>query len=218
MNYEIYQVFICFFLDRRQLFSNNSTNSLKEVKSVEDFYEAYPERLIFMFDQINLDRKGLESVKQYHDKQNYVAASIALLDYYKKSKTVKKYRKSQPPISSSKIAAADTILSNVFEVQNVKGKIPILKDGHRDWDYKGPNNDLEWAWLSNRHSQLYTIFKAYMETGNQYMPNMQMSSFVILSSRAGHILIVKQIVKGLVWRGLEVSFRAKKWSEIFTPL
>ena len=75
----------------------------KEVKSVEDFYEAYPERLIFMFDQINLDRKGLESVKQYHDKQNYVAASIALLDYYKKSKTVKKYRKSQPPISSSKI-------------------------------------------------------------------------------------------------------------------
>jgi len=138
----------------------------KEVKTVEDFYEAYPERLIFMFDQINLDRKGLESVKQYHDKQNYVAASIALLDYYKKSKTVKKYRKSQPPISSSKIAAADTILSNVFEVQNVKGKIPILKDGHRAWGYKGPNNDLEWAWLSNRHSQLYNVFKAYMETGN----------------------------------------------------
>ena len=41
----------------------------KEVKSVEDFYKAYPERLIFMFDQINLDRKGLESVKQYHDKR-----------------------------------------------------------------------------------------------------------------------------------------------------
>jgi hypothetical protein len=187
----------------------------KEVKTVEDFYEAYPERLIFMFDQINLDRKGLESVKQYHDKQNYVAASIALLDYYKKSKTVKKYRKSQPPINSSKIAAADTILSNIFEVQNVKGKIPILKDGHRAWGYKGPNNDLEWAWLSNRHSQLYTVFKAYMVTGNpiyaeyadEFLRDFIINSWPYPNSKTNS--------KGLVWRGLEVSFRAKKWSEIF---
>ena len=56
----------------------------KEVKSVEDFYQAYPERLKFMFDQINLDRIGLELVKKHHAQQNYVAASTALLDYYRK--------------------------------------------------------------------------------------------------------------------------------------
>ena len=39
----------------------------KKVISVEEFYQVYPERLIFMFNQINLDRKGLESVKQYYE-------------------------------------------------------------------------------------------------------------------------------------------------------
>ena len=91
----------------------------KEVKSVEDFYQAYPERLKFMFDQINLDRKGLELVKKHHDQQNYVTASTALLDYYKKSGYVQRYRKPQPTRSSRKNAIADTILSNVFEIQNV---------------------------------------------------------------------------------------------------
>lgn len=187
----------------------------KKVISVEEFYQVYPERLIFMFNQINLDRKGLESVKQYYDQQNYVAASSALLDYYKKSKTVSKYRKPQPPISGRKNAAADTILSNVFEVQNVKGKIPILEDEHRDWDYKGPNDDLEWAWLSNRHSQLSTVFKAYMKTGNPIYAKYAdefLRDFIIKSWPYPES---KKNSKGLVWRGLEVSFRTKKWSEIF---
>jgi hypothetical protein len=43
---------------------------------------------------------------------------------------------------------------DVFVVQNVKGKVAYGADGHRDWYYKGPNNDREWAWLSNRHSQV----------------------------------------------------------------
>lgn len=187
----------------------------KEVKSAEDFYQAYPERLKFMFDQINLDRKGLELVKKLHDQQNYVAASSALLDYYKKNGAVQKYRKPQPPKRSIRKAFADTILNNIFEIQNVKGKIPLLKNGHRDWNYKGPNNDLEWAWLSNRHSQLYAVFNAYMETGNpeyaeyadEFLRDFILKSWPYPATKTNNSV--------LVWRGLEVSFRAKKWSEIF---
>ena len=63
-------------------------------------------------------------------------------------------------------AISDTTLKNVFIVQNVRGEVPWLDDGHRDWYYKGPNNDREWAWLSNRHSQISMVFNAYFETGN----------------------------------------------------
>ena len=63
-------------------------------------------------------------------------------------------RREQPATTEKTVASADTILNNVFIVQNVRGQVPWRDDGHRNWYYKGPNNDREWAWLSNRHSQI----------------------------------------------------------------
>jgi hypothetical protein len=111
------------------------------------------------------------------------------------------------------VAGADTILKNVFVVQNVRGQVPYREDGHRDWYYKGPNNDREWAWLSNRHSQLYRVFTAYLETGNPkyagYM-DLFLRDFIIAS-------MPYPAAKGSksIWRGLEVAARAKVWSAIF---
>jgi hypothetical protein len=91
--------------------------------------------------------------------------------------------------------------------------VPYGEDGHRDWYYKGPNNDREWAWLSNRHSQINSLLSTYFETGNpkyaEYI-NLFLRDFIIKSMPYP---AVKS--RTSVWRGLEVAARAKVWSRIF---
>ena len=101
-------------------------------------------------------------------------------------------------------------------VQNVRGQVPYGDDGHRDWYYKGPNNDREWAWLSNRHSQINNVLSAYFETGNpkyaEYI-DLFLKDFIIKS-----MPYPAEKSSTSVWRGLEVSFRAKVWPSIFYGL
>jgi len=104
-------------------------------------------------------------------------------------------------------------LKNVFVIQNVRGQVPCGDDGHRDWYYKGPNNDREWAWLSNRHSQISHVFSVYLETGNpkyatyidEFLRDFIIKSMPYPAEKGGES----------IWRGLEVAARAKVWSRIF---
>ncbi|MEQ8547133.1 MAG: alginate lyase family protein [Cyclobacteriaceae bacterium] len=187
--------------------------SWKEINTASDLYESYPLLLENMFIQFNLDQIGLEKVKSAYEKGNIVAASDYLLEYYKTSQTSSHYRRALPEETNKTIASADTILKNVFTIQNVKGKVPWDEDGHRDWYYKGPNNDREWAWLSNRHQQLMTVYEAYSSTGNPKYLN-YIDSFLrdfILKSQP----YPSEKSSGAIWRGLEVSFRIKAWTRIF---
>ena len=203
------------------LFVMVSTSSFAQKKwqdltTVEDICTYAPETIKKMLDQFDLERPGLAKVKQAYKKGDLVQACKALLTYYKNGNTVSFLRKSLPPASTKTVAEADTTLKNVFFVQNVRGEVPYLTDGHRDWYYKGPNNDKEWAWLSNRHSQLAEVYNAYMETGNpkyaQYIDAF-LRDFIIKS------MPYPAVKSGTsVWRGLEVAARVKVWSRIFYGL
>ncbi len=191
-------------------------NSWEGITSVEDLYETYPEIVKSMFDQFNLEYKGLEKVQTAVNSGNMVEACKSLLAYYQDGNMVLELRREQPAITDKTVALADTILNDVFVVQNVRGQVPWGEDGHRDWYYKGPNNDREWAWLSNRHSQINTVLSTYFETGNpkyaKYI-DLFLRDFIIAS-------MPYPAVKGResIWRGLEVSFRSKVWSRIFYGL
>src|SRR5690606_23009705 len=116
----------------------------REITSVEDLYASYPETLSSIFEQLNLGHQGLEQVKKaYHDKE-MVEAGKLLLDYYKKTNNAPELKSKQPAKTDKRDAEADTLLNNVFVIQNVRGQVPFGNDGHRDWYYKGPNNDREW--------------------------------------------------------------------------
>ena len=190
--------------------------SWQDIRTVEDMVENYPETIKTMFEQFDLSYKGLEKVKKAHQQGDLVTASKELLAYYKNNNHVPDLRRTQPSMSNRTVASADTILANVYEIQNVRGVIPIREDGHRDWYYKGPNNDREWAWLSNRHSQVGTLLNVYFETGNpkyaQYIDEL-LRDFIIAS-------MPYPAAKGSesIWRGLEVSFRSKVWSQVFYGL
>ena len=188
----------------------------KDINTVEEVCTYYPETIANMLDQFNLDYPGLEKVKQEHKKGNVINACNELLSYYKNGNTASDLDKTLPEKTCQTKAETDTILNNVFVVQNVRGQVPYLTNGHRDWYYKGPNNDKEWAWLSNRHSQLNSVFNTYLGTGNpkyaQYI-DLFLKDFIILGMPYP---AVKSSTS--VWRGLEVSFRAKVWPKIFYGL
>lgn len=193
-----------------------SAQSWQELITVEDICTAYPEQMKAMFGEFNLNHKGLEKVKKSFAENNIEEASRYLLEYYKNGNTAHYLRKVQPEKSTEIIALADTILNNVFVVQNIRGEVPYGNDGHRDWYYKGPINDKEWAWLSNRHSQISVVLSSYFETGNpkyaEYI-NLFLRDFIIKSMPYP---AVKSNTS--VWRGLEVAARAKVWSRIFYGL
>jgi hypothetical protein len=188
----------------------------REVLSVEQVCEYYPDVVIRMLNQFDLDHQGLEEVKAAYDRGHIVEACKHLLDYYKNGDNAQDLRRQTPLRTTKTDADADTILNNVFVIQNVRGQVGYGADGHRDWYYKGPNNDREWAWLSNRHSQLAKVFSTYLETGNP-----KYAEYIDLFLRD---FIIKSMpypeAKGSesIWRGLEVAARAKVWSRIFYGL
>ena len=188
----------------------------RDLHTVEDVCKAYPDQMKRMLTEFNLDYPGLEKVKASHDQGEFLLACKNLLDYYKTSSNAQHFRRELPGKTNQTVAEADTILNNVFVIQNVRGKVQFGEDGHRDWYYKGPNNDREWAWLSNRHSQISEVLATYFETGNpkyaEYI-DLFLRDFIIKSMPYPG---VKSSTS--VWRGLEVSFRAKVWSRIFYSL
>ena len=188
----------------------------QDLATVEDICAYAPETMKTMLDQFDLDRPGMEKVKQAHEKGELVQACKQLLAYYKNGNTAAYLRKTQPPVSNKTIADADTTLKNVFIVQNVRGEVPSLPDGHRDWYYKGPNNDREWAWLSNRHSQLLAVFTTYEETGNPEYARYIDAFLRDFITKSMPYPTVKSSTS--VWRGLEVAARVKVWSRIFYGL
>ena len=195
---------------------NFKAQNWREIVSVEDVCTAYPENMKEMLGSLDLDYQGLDEVKKAHTAGNLIEACQSLLDYYRNSESGSHLRRRLPDHSSASMALADTILKNVFIVQNVRGEVPWGDDGHRDWYYKGPNNDREWAWLSNRHSQVNQVLNAYFDTGNpkyaKYI-DLLLRDFIIKSMPYPG---VKSSTS--VWRGLEVAARARIWPRIFYGL
>ncbi len=190
-----------------------STQSWRSIKTVEDVYEAYPEQVHKMLNQFDLESKGLEKVRAAFQAKDMPRACAFLLEYYRNGESGAHLRRTQPQVAIGTNTTADTTLKDVFIVQNVRGEVPWLEDGHRDWYYKGPNNDREWAWLSNRHTQISQVFEVYFETGNpKYVAYIDefLRDFIIKSMPYPGVKS-----RTSVWRGLEVAARAKVWSKVF---
>lgn len=190
-----------------------SAQTWREITTVEDVCKAYPEQIETMLGEYNLDYPGLEKVKTAYENGNIVGACSSLLEYYKSCNNAPHLRMQLPQKTTKTDARADTILTNVFVVQNVRGQVPWGDDGHRDWYYKGPNDDREWAWLSNRHSQINYVLSVYFETGNpkyaEYIDAF-LRDFIVKS-----MPYPAKKSSTSVWRGLEVAAHAKGWSRVF---
>lgn len=185
----------------------------QKTNTVDEVCAAYPEQVKSIFLNLNLNYPGLEAVKKAYEANNIPLACKNLLTHYGKQKMGSK---ELPSVTGKTISAADSILHDIMTFQNVSGKVPQLADGHLNWFYTGPDNDIEWAWALNRHYPVQTLLEAYEKTGNpeyvkfidNFIKDWIISSWPYPGKKSSTAM----------WRGLEVSFRVKVWSRVFFGL
>jgi hypothetical protein len=188
----------------------------QQVVTAEDACKTYPDKMKYIFENLNLDYKGLEKVKEAYSKNDLQGACSLLLEYYQTSNSAKRLKKEQPKFSQKTTSAADSILADIYTFQNVAGKVPRLEDGHLKWSHNGPEDDIEWAWALNRHYPVAYLLPHYFETGNpgyaKYIDSFTKDWII----QSWPYPVVKSSTA--MWRGLEVSFRVKTWAQVFFGL
>ena len=112
------------------------------------------------FSLLNLERKGLEKVRQFVQDQNTQGASEELLSYMRKrTKPVYLDGWENRTIDPN----YDTTDADLICKRNIL-KIDVGDD--IDWKM-APIDDPEWSWCLNRHEHFTTLGRAYWYTGNE---------------------------------------------------
>ena len=181
-----------------------------------------PELKPEVFDLINLDYPGLESVKTLHAEGKDTEAAEALLTYYKtrtgirtpEIKDVKKVK-----INKEHQQWADDALKHTFFVH--KGYQPSFNYGEDiDWKF-WPVKDNELRWQLHRHKWFVPMGRAYRVSGDekyavewtkQYIDWIRKNPYVKISKAEYEISNDSQLKSDaentrFAWRPLEVSHR-----------
>ncbi len=138
----------------------------QDIKTADEVYNAYPERMNTMLQSLNLNWPGLEEVRNAYEADNLSLACKHLLDYYKEGNSIQYLRKTQPQVTQETGDKADSMINDIFVFYQVPDQVPRDKNGHLSWTWSGPENDIEWAWALNRHYPIRPILDTYFETGN----------------------------------------------------
>ncbi|MFC4871078.1 alginate lyase family protein [Negadavirga shengliensis] len=189
----------------------------KDFRTVEDVYGAYPDRVERLFTFLDLDRAGLEKVKSAVKNNDYVRAGEELLIYYRRKPLPRFVRQEiKTEEEENLIHSAKEMLEDVFIFYQQRAKVPRNIQGMLQWDFKGPSEDQEWAWALNRHYPLQTLYDAHLLT-NEPAYAMAMDAFIkdwVIQS----VPYPGKKSATAMWRGLEVSFRVKSWTDVFYGL
>lgn len=120
-----------------------------------------------VFDLLNLDYPGLESVKAAVQLGVYDTATEALIQYYKSRKQPRWYTDELERCLwvFQDDASPDDVLARKFTLL-----LKTAQLSHQiDWK-ANPFGDREWAWILNRHQFFQTLVKAYQCTGDEKYP------------------------------------------------
>lgn len=133
---------------------------------VNGIVESHPERVRAALDALDLDYPGLEAVREASEADDLLTAGRELVEYYRDGDTAEWLRSDAIGDGDEHQARAEPLLENEFTFQGVTGKVPTANGGGIDWEHRGPNDDVEWAYFLNRHGYFEMLLTAYRETGN----------------------------------------------------
>lgn len=189
---------------------------MADVTTVEWVCATYPERIAALFEALDLGREGLAKVKDAASRGDTAAACEALLAYYRRGVSGQWLRQPDVPPGEGRDEQAEAVLLDTFTFYRQTDRVPRRPDGGLVWAHRGPTNDWEWTLALNRHHHLGHLLSAYRRTGNTAYANRideHLRDWVPAS-----LPYPAQKNIGELWRGLEVSFRAKVWAEVFYAL
>ena len=187
----------------------------RTLRSVREVCEHFPDRVRALFSALDLDRPELAAIKEAFAAGDLVAASESLLRDYRGSATASWLRLAPLEAGSRRKPTADALLADRFTFEGLEAEVPRLEDGRLDWDWLGPEHDREFGWSLNRHFLIRDLFAAYRDTGNAiYVDALDahLRDWLTSSPYPGRRSSTPR------WRGLEVHFRAKYWSQVFFGL
>ncbi|MBF0432746.1 MAG: heparinase II/III family protein [Fibrobacteria bacterium] len=188
----------------------------QDIKTIQDLWPDYGSRIETLLNNLDLTKPGLEPVKATYEDGKLYAAGKQLLDYYKTGTSGSWLRKDSVTPGTKTNATADEILNDIVTIQGLTAKVPRLGDGGLDWNWKGPDNSMEWAWIYNRHYQISHLYDAYRSTGNpSYASKLDESLRDFLLHCPPY---PGAVGNGAIWRGLEIAARVSVWSNIFYGL
>jgi len=193
----------------------NVGRSVGEVGSIEGVCRSCPERVVKLFQCLDLGRRELGAVKAAVDGKDWPAACRALLAYYREGKTAGWLRRPVAKPGTATDPTAEAILNDTITCYRLTAKVPRRPGGGLDWAYNGPNGDREWGWGLNRHSHLSALLSAYRKTGNlAYVRciDRHVRDWVTSNPYPAKRSSTPQ------WRGLETFFRVVRWAEVFFEL
>ncbi len=184
-------------------------------RSVEWVCARAPERVRALFDSLNLERPGFESVKRFVAGGDYPSACSALVAYYRGAKTAMWLRR--PPVHDSGKGhpKVDPMLADRFEFHGDRAQVPRTSSGGIEWSYGGSKNDPAWGWELSKMEYFMTLLYAYEKTGRPaYVKRIDEDTrdWILANPHPG------KMTKNGPWNGINVATRARYWVQVFYQL
>jgi len=188
----------------------------RELITISDFCHAYPERMDSFLVQIDWSTEGLEEARVAFESGDHILTCKLLLDYYGEKAQKASMLVKSGSYTSTKKEEVFAILKDTYTFYLQTAKVPRLADGHLDWSFEGPTKDIEWAWALNRHRFIRQMLDIYSDTNDPVI--VSQIDLIIKDWITSSIPYPKRKSNTAMWRGLEVSFRASAWAEVFSEL
>lgn len=140
----------------------------RAIRSVEEVWRFYPDRVRFLMEQLDLDKAGLEKVRVAVQKGDTVKAAKALIAYYKESDSGYWLRDTAfDSITADDIQVANNLLENRVSFSGEEVALPVADNEGWPWFYKGPEKDSEFAYSLNGHQYIISLLKAWQKTNRE---------------------------------------------------
>lgn len=193
---------------------HNTLGAPEEDYGINWVYQKYPDRVAKLLSALNLDHPGLKQVKIAVGHKDYPAACRFLLDYYRFESNTRrlKYKPIWPENQNN--SNVDIMLEDTYTFYGVTAKIPRLDNGHRNWDYRGPDTALGWEWTSclNRQDYLNKILGIFFATDNvkyvQYINN-YITDWVLANPPPAEGIYFNP------WSPINIGIRMTNWPALF---
>lgn len=187
-----------------------------DTRTLQWLIQAEPDRIAALLEAIDTDDPALEEVRTAIEIGDDLAACRSLLDFCRQSPVA--FFAGREPISVPfpTVDEADDIMDDTLTLYRVRGRIPRRADGGWQWEYYGPEGDIEWGLGLNRHYHLAALFNAWRKTGHRaYIRRIdeQLRDWILSCPYPG-----EKTSSTVCWRGLEVHFRMKVWARLFHHL
>jgi len=170
-----------------------------------------PERIRGLLEKLDLNRPGLERVRELFQSGKLDDAGYALVEYYRAKPWPKVLKDAKPPTHLD-YALVELAMLDIFVQGQVFGRQPRKKNGLLNWEHGGPRNDPEWAWWINRMGYLRSAVRLWESTGDPRYPafaSEQLNDWVLANPYPG----VRTY--SAPWRPLEVARRIdSSWLDV----